>query len=208
MVWSFEYSLYALEQIGLVDVILPFIIIFTIIFAALQKSHILGKDSKKFNVVIAMVMGLAVVIPHVLWGSPTLSGGQYPYLSNGMLDVVQVMNNALPNVSLVAIAFIMIMLILGIIGGDVNFAGTSLGGIAVVISIIAVLIIFLAAADVFTFLPWWLNWIYDPYVKEVVVVILVFGIIIWFITKDDRTSAERGFRGFFEDLTKIFPGKK
>jgi len=196
MVWSFEYSIYALENIGVVDVILPFIIIFTIVFAALQKSHILGKESKKFDVVIAMVMAFAVIIPHVM--------GIYPPES----DVVEIMNRAIPNVSLVAVAFIMIMLILGIIGGDVNFAGTSLGGIAVVISIIAVLIIFLAAAEVFTYLPWWLNWIYDPYVKEVVVVILVFGIIIWFITKDDRTSAERGFRGFFEDLTKIFPGKK
>jgi len=196
MVWSFEYSIYALENIGVVDVILPFIIIFTIVFAALLKSHILGKESKKFDVVIAMVMAFAVIIPHVM--------GIYPPES----DVVEIMNRAIPNVSLVAVAFIMIMLILGIIGGDVNFAGTSLGGIAVVISIIAVLIIFLAAAEVFTYLPWWLNWIYDPYVKEVVVVILVFGIIIWFITKDDRTSAERGFRGFFEDLTKIFPGKK
>ncbi|NQU98234.1 hypothetical protein HQ533_02100 [Candidatus Woesearchaeota archaeon] len=205
MVWSFEQSIFALWDIGLIDVILPFLIVFTIIYASLEKSHILGKDSKKYNVIIALVMGFSVVIPHVLWGTRDFTN---PYLSNGMIDVVNIMNKALPDVSLVAIAFIMVMLILGIIGGDVNFAGTSLGGLAVLVAIIAVIIVFLAAADVLRNLPWWLYWIYDPYVKEVIVVILVFGIIIWFITKDDKGSQEKGFKHLMEDVTKIFPGRK
>ncbi|MBU0637060.1 MAG: hypothetical protein KKF89_00360 [Nanoarchaeota archaeon] len=205
MVWSFESSIYALWDIGVVDVILPFLIIFTLVFAALEKSHILGKDSKKFNVVIALCMGFSVIIPHVLWGSRDPSNA---FLGNGMLDVVNIMNKALPDVSLVLIAFVMVMLILGIIGGDVNFAGTSLGGIAMVIAIIAVLVVFLSAANVWRTLPWWLRWVQDPYVKEVVVVLLVFGIIIGFITKDDKNSKEKGFKHFMEDLTKIFPGRK
>lgn len=195
MVWSFEQSIYALDHLGIVDVILPFIIVFTIVFAALQKSKILGKDSKKYNVVIALVMGLAVVIPHVT--------GMYP--PNG--DVVQIMNAALPNVSLVAIAFVMVMLILGIIGGDMNFAGTSLGGIAIVVAIVAVLLIFLAASNVFRTMPWWLDWVRDPYVRELIVVILVFGIIIAFITKEDKDNA-KGFGEGLKNMTDIFAGKK
>ncbi|MBC8495439.1 hypothetical protein H8D36_04760 [archaeon] len=195
MVWSFEQSIYALDHLGIVDVILPFIIVFTIVFAALQKSKILGKDSKKYNVVIALVMGLAVVIPHVT--------GMYP--PNG--DVVQIMNAALPNVSLVAIAFVMVMLILGIIGGDMNFAGTSLGGIAIVVAIVAVLLIFLAASNVFRTMPWWLDWVRDPYVRELIVVILVFGIIIAFITKEDKDDA-KGFGEGLKNMTDIFAGKK
>jgi hypothetical protein len=189
---------------GVVDVILPFIIIFTIIFAALQKSHILGKDSKKYNVVIALVMGFSVVIPHVLWGVRGCTSTQP--LANGFIDVVCVMNSALPNVSLIAIAFVMVMLILGIIGGDINFAGTSMGGWAVIVSVVAVILVFLSSANVFRNLPRWLYWTMDPYVKEIVVVILVFGIIIWFITSEPKDEGNKTFQ--IKDLTNIFGGGK
>lgn len=197
--------IYSLDRLGIIDVVLPFIIVFTIAFAALEKSKVLGKESKKYNVVIALVMGLAVVIPHVLWGSGDPTN---PYLSTGLFDVVVVMNNALPSVSLVAVAVIMVMLLLGIIGGDISFAGTSLGGIAVFAAMIVVLFIFLASADVFKFAGnhWWLRWVYDPAVKEVIVVILVFGIIIWFITKEDKTQETNAFKNFLHDTSKIFGG--
>jgi len=72
-------------------------LVFTIVFATLQKTKILGEDENKkprknFNAVIALVMGLAVVIPHVI--------GSYP--PDG--DVVNIINNALPNVSVVLVA--------------------------------------------------------------------------------------------------------
>ena len=44
---SLENTIYTLERIGVADVILPFVIIFTIVFAALQKSKILGQESKR-----------------------------------------------------------------------------------------------------------------------------------------------------------------
>ncbi len=193
--WSFEYLVYSLENMGLADVILPFIIVFTIIFAALQKSRILGKDSKRFNVMIALVMGLAVVIPHVMHVYP-------PYG-----DVVEIMNRALPNVSLIAIAFVMVMLLLGIIGGEIDFAGKSLGGIAAAISILAVIIIFVASAGYFEIMPWWLQWVNDPYTVEVVVAVLVFGVIIWFITKDSTEVTAKKKENFFEGLADIWKKK-
>ncbi|MFH1589516.1 MAG: hypothetical protein ABIB43_03035 [archaeon] len=196
MILNFEYMIRSLEQMGVVDVILPFIIIFAVVFAALQKSKILGKDSRKFNIVISLVMGMAVVVPHVL--------GTYPLNA----DVVDIMNRALPNVSLIAVAIIMVMLLLGIIGGDINFAGTSLGGIAIFVSIAAVVVIFLAAGNVFTNLPRWLYWVRDTQVKELVLVILVFGIIIWFITKEDKTNQTDNIKNFLQDSTRIFGGKK
>jgi len=193
--WNFEYFIYNLNQMGVVDVILPFIIVFTIVFAALQKSLILGKESKKFNIVIALVMGMAVIVPHVMHIYPPQQ------------DVVEIMNSALPNVSLIAIAFIMVMLLLGIIGGELDFAGKSLGGIAAFVSIIAVVVIFAGAAGWFTFTPRWLNWIYDPYTKDMIVAILVFGIIIWFITKDD-TKVNNKKKGFIEEFSNIWKGGK
>jgi hypothetical protein len=151
-------------------------------------------------------MGLSVVIPHVLWGS---NNPNYPYLANGLPDAVMIMNSALPNISLVILAVVMVMLILGIIGGDVNFAGTSLGGLAIWGSILGVAFIFISSAGVFQYVPWWLQWIYDPYIKEMIMVILVFGIIIGFITKEDKHKGEKKISDALKDLSSgIFGGNK
>ena len=53
-----------------VDLLLPFLLIFTIVFAVLQKSNILGKDKRNFNSVIALVVSLSVVIPHITGSYP------------------------------------------------------------------------------------------------------------------------------------------
>ncbi|MFC2136031.1 hypothetical protein ACFLTH_15560 [Bacteroidota bacterium] len=208
MAWSFVNLIYSLENLGVVDVILPFIIVFTVIFASLQKTKILGEDSKRYNVIVALVMGFSVVIPHVLWG--TQCGAGPNYFPNGFIDIVCMMNSALPSVSLVALAFVMVMVLLGIVGHEINFAGTSLAGIAIWASVIIVLIIFLSAADVWQTMPWWLIWTRDPYIREIVLVILVFGIVIWFITKEDKKEKDqtRGFSKMMKEAGKVLGGPK
>ena len=54
-----------LDAWGVTDVLIPFILVFTIVFAVLQKTKILGDGKKNYNVMIALVMALAVVIPHI-----------------------------------------------------------------------------------------------------------------------------------------------
>jgi hypothetical protein len=44
-----------------VETILPFLLIFTIVFAILQKSKILGEDKKQIDAIISLVMGLLVI---------------------------------------------------------------------------------------------------------------------------------------------------
>jgi hypothetical protein len=43
------------------EVILPFILVFAIAFAVLQKSEILGKDKKQVDAIVALVVGLLVI---------------------------------------------------------------------------------------------------------------------------------------------------
>lgn len=194
----FEDGLIQLEQAGILDVILPFILVFTIVFAVLQKTKILGdengKPRKNFNAVIALVMGMAVVIPHVI--------GSYP---DGA-DVVVIINNALPNVSVILVAVIMLLLIMGVFGGDVNIAGSSLSGWAVLFSIIATIVIFANAAEWFM-LPDWLSFLEDPETQALVVVILVFALIIWFITKEDKPKDSKE-PSFLESLGKALQKPK
>ncbi|GAG35226.1 unnamed protein product, partial [marine sediment metagenome] len=61
--YNLEEFIRVLESWGLTDVLLPFLLIFVVMFAILQKTRILGEDKKRFNMVIALVIGLMVVIP-------------------------------------------------------------------------------------------------------------------------------------------------
>ncbi len=152
-----------MESWGMLDVMLPFLLIFTIVFAVLQKAKIFGADSKRFNVIIALVLGMVVVIPHIL--------GTYP---EGQ-DAVLIINSVLPNVALVLVAIIMVLLLSGVFGYEPKGAGG-----AILIPAFAVIIwIFGISAG------WWADFGWfniDPDTLAVVLVLLVFGIIIAIIT--------------------------
>lgn len=193
-------GIYQLQEIGVADIILPFILIFTIVFAVLQKTKILGVDDsgkarKNFNAVIALVMGLAVVIPHVV--------GAYP---SDRSDIVNIINSALPNISIILVAVIMMLLIIGVFGGGVDIAGTSLSGWAVLFSILATVFIFGSAARWWE-LPIWLGFMLDSDTQALIVVILVFALIIWFITKEDK-PADANKTNFLTELGKVMGGSK
>ena len=181
--WDFRNLMYSFEQMGILDVLLPFTLIFTIIFAVLQKTMILGKDEKErprknFNVIIALAMALGVVIPHVT--------GRYPQNQ----DVVVIINNALPNVSLIAVAIVMVLLIIGVFGKRMDIGESKVGGLFAILAILIVAVIFMAAAGIFdrAYMPSWLYFIYDPQFQSLVVALLVFGLIIGWITKSDDTD--------------------
>ncbi|HYD02697.1 MAG TPA: hypothetical protein VEC16_00200 [Alphaproteobacteria bacterium] len=186
----------AMQNAGIADIILPFILIFTLVFAILQKTKILGVDDdtkkprKNFNVVVALVMGLGVVIPHVT--------GSYP---SPNMDVVNIINTALPNISVVIVAVIMLLLMIGAFGGDVNIAGSNrLAGYAVFFSIAVTIFIFGTAAYWWN-LPAWASFMLNPDLQALIVIILVFGVIISFITGDDEPKKDKP--GLFDELAKV-----
>lgn len=185
----FQQWIFTLENLGLLDVLLPFLLVFTITFAVLQKSKILGEDSHRFNVIVSFVMAMAAIIPHVIGIGP---------------DVVVVINKALPNVSLLMIASMMVLLLIGVFGKDVNIAGSNLEGFVVLFSIIAVAYTFLVSSGLLAQPPAWLSWIVDPQTRSMLVAILVFGIIVWFITKEEQPLDKR--KPVHETLKDLFGG--
>jgi len=188
----------SLAEMGVFDIILPFILIFTIVFAVLQKTKILGEQSKNFNMVIALVMGMSVVVPHVLWGT---SDPTSPYLSSGFVDIVKVINNSLPQVSVILVAILMVLLIFGIWGSRVKLGSNSLSGIIAFLAFFSVAYIFGGSAGWWEY-PTWLDILSDPDTVALIVTILVFAIIIWFITKEDNKEGKKedAFGKFFGSI--------
>lgn len=161
-----------LDQWGLTDAVLPFILIFTILFAVLQKTKIIGEGKRQFNTLVALVLSLMVVIPHVT--------GRYP--PGG--DVVTIINNSLPQVSLLVVVILAALLVIGVFAPGVMFGGTSMGALFGILSLVAVFYIFGNAAG------WWtttgvFSFLNDPDTQAVIVIVSVFALIIWFVTRDE-----------------------
>jgi hypothetical protein len=177
--YNFEVFIERLYDLGIVDVILPFLLVFVIIFGLLSKTRIFGDDKKKFNLIIALVIGLSVVIPHVL--------NMYP---SENADVVNIMNKSLPQVSLIAVAVVMLLILIGLFGGEAKWMGSSLSGWIAIAAFATIVIIFGGSAG------WWQNWnwFYDFFGEDtvaVVIMILVFAVIVWWITSGEGKDKDR-----------------
>ena len=157
LTYGWIYLMEILEEFAL----LPFLLIFTIVFAVLQKTKILGEGKKNFNVMIALIIALSVIIPHLT--------GSYP----SGYDVVDLINYIIPQVSLIAVTFVMLLILTGIFAP--RWVSKSIAGILAMISFVAVLVIFGGA------LEWWESgWLYEYFGEEtisLIVVILIFPLV-------------------------------
>jgi hypothetical protein len=148
-----------LEDIGFYEVALPFLLIFTLIFAILQKIKIFGDDSKKFNVIIAASMAFFVIRSEF---------------------IIEVMNNFIPQVSLAALVIVSILILVGIFLGQEEAAfGGQFGGIGVLVILAAVLLFLLSSGAFGTELPYWLE--FDFVDLNLVIAIGSFLVFVWLI---------------------------
>jgi hypothetical protein len=183
-----------LEQFGIVDIIIPFILIFTILYAVLQKIQLFGKDtSKKYNVVIALGIALLSITPHAT--------GRY-----GDFDVVNVINNSLPQIGLILIALVLLMVLIGLLSGKEQSTSSSvILGLAGILAVILLIMVFWRALFPYTS-PYWLSFLDNPSFQAFLVIILVFGLIVWFVTKEPSKD-NKGMENFRKTMGELFGGK-
>lgn len=179
-----------LARYGIFDVFIPFILVFTITYAILIKSKILG-DNKKFAMVVALSIGLIFITPHIT--------GNYPPEA----DPVIIVNNAVPNVSVIGVLIIMFLILSGLLGWQI---GGAIQGFAIIASLIAVLFIFGRAVGWFQYLPYWLYFLDDPDFQVLIVIILVFGLIVYWVTSEPTTGNR--LEGFQKGLDFLLGKKK
>ena len=166
-----------LRDFGLFDVIVPFILVFTIVFAILEKTMIFGKQKigeteypqKNLNGAIAFVIAMIVV---------------------ATANVVSIINAALPNIILVSVISVSFLILIGVFWqtGELDFrtAHKRLYGFFVFLLLLIVLGIFFAAMPykdsrlLMRVVNYGLNNANGAIVGSLIMLIAVVG-IVWFL---------------------------
>ena len=171
MVASFTNLARYFQQYGVMDFLLPFILVFTIIYAVTSRLSLFKE--KNFRIVIALVLALVFVAPHIT--------GSYPL----GYDPVQVMNETLPSISLVSIAAVMVLLLLGIFGKGFSEAAAPL---IALVSLGFVVFIFGSSLNLwrgpYDVFSWW-----SSEITELMVILLIFGVVVWLIVKEPNSGS-------------------
>jgi len=177
--YTLQRAIDIISAYEITEVVLPFLLIFTILFAVLQQVKIFGEHKKNLNTGLALLISLTAVIPHYT--------GRYP----GNYDPVVIINALIPSAAVLAIAIILVLILMGIWGVEMNKGAPT----------IAIILIVGILAYVFgTTVGWWDvplfagSW-WDDDLIVLVIVILVFGLIINLITGEEHSTG-------FSDLTK------
>ncbi|MBI4141579.1 hypothetical protein HY484_01495 [Candidatus Woesearchaeota archaeon] len=189
--------LFLLDQWGLRDVLLPFVLIFTFTFALLQKISLFkqggtggdaNKPNKKINAIIAAGIGLAALIPH--------------FTGTGF-DIIVFMNNFLPQSFLLLLVVLLFLALVGTVTklDDTKPSTHPLVGMIAFAAVLVLVLILLQSTQQINY-PF-LNFLNDPNTQAIAIVALVFILLIWYITKKELTPQERATKKTFDSFKKL-----
>ncbi|MBS3163303.1 hypothetical protein J4427_01300 [Candidatus Woesearchaeota archaeon] len=172
------------QKFGLFDVVLPFLLVFTMVFAILEKTMILGKEGEKpkrnLNSMVSFVIALLVVA------------------SNKIVTALQV---ALPNIVLLIVISISFLMVIGTFATtkEFNFKEGHPGYYAAFVAflLIGVIIIFLYAIKLDSGQSW-LEYAYEyvmdswggSIVSSVILLAVIIG-AIFFITWNKKGDGDK-----------------
>ena len=167
--------LYQLQSWGLYEIVLPFLLIFTIVFAILEKTKIFGTEENnprtKINAVISGILGLLIV---------------------NQFEIVDRLNLFLPKISLFIVIAVMFLVLLGVFGAKTSegFSGILLG-IAAIVSLIVIYWALTPYIGLDFYGPSWLeSWVYNN--SGALIFLIIIGIIIWAVVSPPRTGGSGG----------------
>lgn len=168
-----------LESMGFFDYLLPFVLIFAIIFAILEKIHLFGQNKTNIHVIIALMLGL---------------------LFTTQFDIVQRMNLFLPKISFFIVLVLMFLILIGLLGAKVELG---LSGAPFFISVLVCLFaLWWALGDEFGFeLPQWMQ--DASWWGQALLIIGIIAVVV-FAAKGaadkEKNSFGAGFNTFVDNL--------
>ncbi len=180
----FRGGLVFLEEVGIYDVVLPFLLVFTLVFALLEKTKVLGVESstrdssdkvkypkRNLNSMVAFVISFFVIASSKL---------------------VALINQTVSHVFILLLLSVMFLLVAGSFGKDEEFGLTgSAKNFAMIVMGIAIVIIFLNAMGWIQLLYEFLrdHWSSDGVSAVIFLVIIVIFII--YVTKPKSSSEKK-----------------
>lgn len=178
---NFVEVIQSLERQGFYDVALPFILIFTLIFAILQKVEIFGSNSKKFDTMIALAIAFFTV---------------------RVESVIVLINTFLPKVSVVVLFLMILLIMLGIFGSKPEGMKGGYLFFGLVIAVGGIIWSFISSIPGYDFrLPYWLRLTSTDMGYLLLAGIIIVVILILGKKEEDKPST-------FEKLSKAFGGEK
>lgn len=170
---------------GFLDAVLPFLLIFAIIFGVLQQVGLFrrgDKPNKQINGILAMVIAAMIVGPHVM--------GYYP---PGQ-DPINMINQFLPQSAVLLVAILLTIMLLGLSG--VSLPTPFLWVIALVA--LGFMIFTILMAVIPGFFPTF-DFLRDPGVQAVLVIVLTIGLVGFFLFREPSEAGDRNFRQWLSD---------
>ena len=175
-----------LQSWGFFDVVIPFALIFAIVYTVVNvvpflndvpgkddKGKDLVKESRKsIRVTIALAISLMTVVPHIL--------GVYP----GGVDVVQVINQFLPETALVIISLFVVLMLFGLTGKPTGKPNEHswFDSFAPIVALVVVGFLLLRAISpqMFPFLNQF-TLFNDPSFQALIIAVMVFALVIYLV---------------------------
>lgn len=183
---TFRAVIFFFDRIGIYDVILPFLLVFTILFAILEKTKVLGTEEiegvkytkKNLNAMVAFVVGFLVV------ASSTL---------------VRIVNQTASHIVILLFLAIFFLLLVGSFMKEED--GVFLQGgwnvTFMIIMFVGIIVIFLNALNTETGESW-LSWLWRQITQNTnsnavgsIILLIVVIIFMIFVTRDRRPHKEK-----------------
>ena len=169
-----------LDKIGVYDVILPFLLVFTIVFAILEKTKVLGiekvgdRDMPKKNIdaMVAFVVAFLVI---------------------ASTQLVSVINQVMANVVLLLILAVCFLLLVGVFYGDKQFTLESSPGwlkFFMVFMFVGIVAIFLQAFDLLQYIAALFIYFDAEWAAGILFMLIIMG-FIFYVVKDPSPAKEK-----------------
>ena len=168
-----------MRSFGIFDIVLPFLLVFTVIFGILEKTKIFGTEGeitrKNLNAMVAFTVSFFVV---------------------AATQIVQLMQTALPYMMFLLVIIIMFMILFGATLGEgelnlwAHFQGKRTKGIFAFGLFIAIIAIVLGAMGMLESLIDWLFLHVTGPVLSTVILLLIVGIFMWVVVGEKASNTE------------------
>tara|TARA_Y100000034_G_scaffold135665_1_gene208529 strand:+ start:1597 stop:2136 length:540 start_codon:yes stop_codon:yes gene_type:complete len=167
---------YRLEGTGLFEYVLPFLLVFSIVFAIIEKTNLFG-ERKGVNIIVALIMGLLFVT---------------------QTSLVHTLNLFLPKIALFIIVAVMVLILFGLFGASIEHG---FRGILLLLGAIASLIaIYWGLSPSLGFqLPYWIEYNWD-----IILTVVIILIIIFVVTKGKKQEKGEGFKNLLNSVDDMF----